>query len=840
MNTFKIVGFCVVGLLWNSSLKAQTFEAADTLEVSELNHLSVQWVDLDNNLFYDLLLCGADSVGNSVIQVFLNEGKGKFTRRDTTFAGIKIHQLQPIDFDRNGTIDLAFSGLVNGTDSVVSILLNSGKGAFELLESPVVNRAVSSFEFADFDYDTRPDLLISQRNVDDSLQFSLLKGTDLGFEESGMLFPAFGEALSFALDLNSDSKRDLLLSGTKNGRSFTRVYKNEGNLELTEAGSFGFEYTTLPGEPDANPASANHQLLTLAVGEYDANGVPDMFVQGKTSEGTERNVLYRSSGTQVQIDRDSLLAEYHIIASHMADFDSDGATDLWVSAERNDSTFVFWYNNLTSIGAPETQHKSTLLLTAFADWDLDFNLDFAELHDDGDGLKLILFENMADSVNRGPSLPWPQAAVQTGPGEVMISWQSALDSLTDSSSLSYDLLLTKADSTVLFGSNTSIKSFGLYQPSHGNALYADHVDFNNLAQGDYLFLARAIDNAYNALGTAGGSPFMFSFAVCDADLVASSVELCPDLPTVFGEVGVLRNWYSDLYGALGQTELLSYTAIGEDTLYGTVASADDCSSGQLVYSITTRPLDPVSDYIEAFVQVCEESELTYELPASWTNITWISAALGNLGNGNSATFIVSQPDTLLVTAGNEFGCLYQAESVIGFFEPQVSDTLITISPGESAEVVASGGDSYEWLPASEFGDPTSDRQSVSPGESTDYQVLVKSDSGCVRQFNVRVEVLQPGGLPNLFTPNGDSRNDQFFLQLSAVPAQIDFRVYARSGGLVYRELDASRAVSEGWDGTHNGEKMPPGVYYWHVEGTYADGQPVLVDGKKSGKVNLVR
>jgi gliding motility-associated-like protein len=101
-------------------------------------------------------------------------------------------------------------------------------------------------------------------------------------------------------------------------------------------------------------------------------------------------------------------------------------------------------------------------------------------------------------------------------------------------------------------------------------------------------------------------------------------------------------------------------------------------------------------------------------------------------------------------------------------------------------------------------------------------------------------VLQHGGLPNLFTPNGDSRNDQFFLQLSSVPAQIDFRVYARSGGLVYQELDASRAVSEGWDGTHKGEKMPPGVYYWRVEGTYSDGRPVLLNGKKSGKINLVR
>jgi gliding motility-associated-like protein len=318
------------------------------------------------------------------------------------------------------------------------------------------------------------------------------------------------------------------------------------------------------------------------------------------------------------------------------------------------------------------------------------------------------------------------------------------------------------------------------------------------------------------------------------------VELCPGTPEMFGEQGIVRNWYSELYGALGQKDLLAYSPAGTDVLYGTVADVEDCGSGQLVYNITTKPLDSISEDIEGIVQACEESEIRYEVPATWTNVIWTSAALGIVGEGSSFTFAVSQADTLSVVAENEFGCFSRAESIISFFDPQISDTLVTISPGESIDLIASGGQAYEWMPAEEFADPFGRMQTVSPGETMDYQLLIKNEAGCERLFNIRVEVLQPGGVANMFTPNGDNRNDQFFLQLSSVPTAIDFRVYARSGGLVYQELDAARAVSEGWDGTHNGEKMPPGVYYWRVEGKYSDGRPVLLNGKKSGKINLVR
>ncbi|WP_339813615.1 gliding motility-associated C-terminal domain-containing protein [uncultured Imperialibacter sp.] len=839
MNTLKALGFSILGLLCFSHLRAQIFEAVDTLSVSGIENVSMKWVDLNNNLLYDLILYGNDTLGNGVLQVYLNEGQGKFTLQSASFPNVRISELQPIDYDRDRKIDLAFSGIVNGADTVVSVLLSRENFTFELLPTPVLSGPVEAFQFLDLNYDTVNDLLIARRSDEDSIELKVLKGTAPGFEDLMIEFPLFTEGGFFALDIDSDARKDLLLSGFRQGQSFTRLYKNNGSFEFVDSANFGFEYEQIVQESDTSFfVAVDHQVEAIALGEYDGNRRPDVFVRGKSSMGEDLNVLYRNNGGRIVADQDSMLRNYKIQASHMADFDSDGKTDLWLSASRNDSTFVFWYNNLNAFAEAEPVYRDSLLLTEFADWDLDFNLDFVELRQARQGMSLIFFENQADSINKAPSLPFPQSAVQTAAGEVKISWQAALDSLTDSTSLSYDFLLTDADTAALFDSNMSAKTFSLQQPNHGKALYADHLNFNDLAQGNYLFLVIAVDNAYNALGT--GTLQLFNFAICDAELVASSVELCPGTPELFGEQGIKRNWYSDLYGALGQTDLLAYSPIGADVLYGTVADVADCGSGQLVYNITTKPLDSLSADIDDLVQVCEESEITYELPDTWTNVIWSSAALGTIGEGSSLTFAVTQADTISVVAANEFGCFDRAESVIAFFDPQVSDTLITISPGESADITAFGGQAYEWSPANEFDDPFNQKQTVSPDETTDYQVLVKNDAGCERLFNIRVEVGQLGGVANLFSPNGDNRNDQFFLQLSTVPATIDFRVYARSGGLIYQELDVARAVSEGWDGTHKGEKMPPGVYYWRVEGTYSDGRPVLLNGKKSGKINLVR
>lgn len=72
--------------------------------------------------------------------------------------------------------------------------------------------------------------------------------------------------------------------------------------------------------------------------------------------------------------------------------------------------------------------------------------------------------------------------------------------------------------------------------------------------------------------------------------------------------------------------------------------------------------------------------------------------------------------------------------------------------------------------------------------------------------------------PNIFTPNGDGKND-FFIPIPdpQFVQGIDFKVYSRWGNLVYNSTGATVY----WDGKNNeGEQVTDGVYYYSAEVSY--------------------
>ncbi|MEL6132573.1 MAG: gliding motility-associated C-terminal domain-containing protein, partial [Bacteroidota bacterium] len=95
--------------------------------------------------------------------------------------------------------------------------------------------------------------------------------------------------------------------------------------------------------------------------------------------------------------------------------------------------------------------------------------------------------------------------------------------------------------------------------------------------------------------------------------------------------------------------------------------------------------------------------------------------------------------------------------------------------------------------------------------------------------------LVPPGIiyvPNVFTPNGDNRNDDFFaVGIQVATFQMD--IYDRWGHL----LKTLYALEEFWDGTNqNNNPVQEGVYVWKMRATLNDGSQV----DKVGTVTLVR
>ena len=86
-------------------------------------------------------------------------------------------------------------------------------------------------------------------------------------------------------------------------------------------------------------------------------------------------------------------------------------------------------------------------------------------------------------------------------------------------------------------------------------------------------------------------------------------------------------------------------------------------------------------------------------------------------------------------------------------------------------------------------------------------------------------------IPTGFSPNGDGNND-FLKPLSNKPFEkLEFAVYDRWGEEVYRTSDPSA----GWDGTFNGQKLGPAVFFYYCKAT-VDGMEFFM----KGNVTLVR
>jgi gliding motility-associated-like protein len=86
-------------------------------------------------------------------------------------------------------------------------------------------------------------------------------------------------------------------------------------------------------------------------------------------------------------------------------------------------------------------------------------------------------------------------------------------------------------------------------------------------------------------------------------------------------------------------------------------------------------------------------------------------------------------------------------------------------------------------------------------------------------------------IPNIFTPNGDGRNDIFFVKTEMELKSFEMVVYSSNG----QQLFLSKDITRGWDGTYKGQPQPHGLYFYTVR--YIDNLGKSVE--KGGELLLI-
>lgn len=824
MNFSKVFLIVVLGLTVNG-LFAQSFLKQDSASIQKLKAPKAIWADFNADSFYDLLVYGNNPNSDSTsFLLFENKEGERFEMQRLPFFNLSLQSIQILDLDKDGLADVVFSGIHNGVDTLLSALLNQDDFKFALAAQPIASILTSQFLLQDFNQDNINDLVyISQLG-----ELKFLEGTIDGLLANDNVFRNQRADRFHEIDTDSDGLLDLVISDSNRADLLTQILVNKSGL-IFENPNLRFPYDTLA-------------FQQISHGSFTKDDLPDLFIRGKDSQGNEFNRIVINNETN-QPEFIEVLPSIKINDGFLADFDSDGTMDLWVNVTDGISTNHYWLQDIGGLKNTIQLVSDSTIVTRFADFNLDGNLDFVEVKLNGDSLQVTFQKNRLIKENKAPGTSSKYSAVQNGPNQVFIKWGQGFDSLTARDAITYDLtLLAAEDSSVLNNPNVTPKRFGPLVPFHGNQLYALNQSFNSLAVGDYFYLIAAADNAFN-YSNNGNVEDWLRFAICEeSNIENSTIELCENSFYIAGESGVERNWYSDLYGPLGTTDILIYQATVDDTLYGTVTTSDNCESGQLIIDVKVISVEVPAVSLPQFTLACPNESVSFSASEDWVSLQWSSVLLGDLGAGRSISFIPLGKDRITLLAENDRGCTYQffGNIEVEDFTPEVEDTVYQIKVGAGARLLAKGGAQYLWEPSTGLSNSRIANPIASPRSDTKYTVTIVSENGCTAIFEVEVKVEQIGNVANLFSPNGDGMNDRILVFLSEIPKEFRFSIYNRSGNLIYDTKDPIEASQTGWDGTSNGADNPTGVYFWSVSGSFQNGQKLLLNGDEKGKISLVR
>lgn len=199
-------------------------------------------------------------------------------------------------------------------------------------------------------------------------------------------------------------------------------------------------------------------------------------------------------------------------------------------------------------------------------------------------------------------------------------------------------------------------------------------------------------------------------------------------------------------------------------------------------------------------------------------------------NNGSISEDVNQlsPGTYTVRVTDSRDCSVQGSfNISADYNLQADATASTeINLGESILLTVTTnvdhGNMYSWTPVNDVNCATCAATLANPAVTTRFDVVVNDTNGCVAsdELIVTVNSITDIFIPNAFTPNNDGSND--VLELYGDKGSItflSFMLFNRWGEKVLESADPNFK----WDGTYQGEIVPPGVYVYVMKAVFING-----------------
>lgn len=290
------------------------------------------------------------------------------------------------------------------------------------------------------------------------------------------------------------------------------------------------------------------------------------------------------------------------------------------------------------------------------------------------------------------------------------------------------------------------------------------------------------------------------------------------------------------------------TAAGSVTLFLTSTNNGACrpSVSSVLVTITDAPVANAGP--DARVCANDSTVLLNGLVSNVSRAVWSSTGTGSFvpsATDLNATYVPSSADIasgnfrLQLTTTDNGKCLAVSDALtVSIASVPVVDAgkdhyVFSKMPFTLSPVVSSDVQLYKWTPAQNLSDPNSKNPVFSGDEDQLLTLQVTNAERCMSSDQIKLIVLKPIRIPNVFSPNGDGIHDSWIIaELSKYPAA-DVSVFDRYGKLVFQAKDG---YVKPWDGTYDGKPLPVATYYYIIEPKFEE----YVQKRFSGSVTILR
>lgn len=440
---------------------------------------SIACGDVNKDGFVDLVLASGEK--GTIIQLYLNDGNGKFSKTDNIFPispsenpkwnfGTVLR-----DFNRDGLLDIATADAWRG----VNVYRNLGGGRFkrsQVILVPAVNE-VKGIDAADVDHDGDDDIVFGGHNgvPDRGDRIFLNDGTGL-FIDSGQRLGSDVTWDTIFGDMDNDGYADFI-SINRYGVNTAKIYSNN------KRGIFSKKLNI--------PTTRTDDSYDVALADFDMDGFLDIFIASSINQQYQTtSKLFINNGDYSFELRNKSIGDVNCETKgvEVIDVNNDGYTDI-VLGNYNIENMIYINNrkgNLAKIQERIPSYGTTDI--GAADFNKDGFIDIV-VGDSVDGCYKVYFNDGKNLIkNIAPQPPVNLNTIVSG-NTARLKWGNGSDSITPPMGMTYNIRVgTK------LGANDIVSGALAHGPGHvGHAL---SYEIRGLKKGAYYWSVQSVDSGF--------------------------------------------------------------------------------------------------------------------------------------------------------------------------------------------------------------------------------------------------------------------------------------------------------------------------------------------------------